>query len=183
MRIKQITNIQTGVFAKPKGQGEIVYLQVKHFNEEGFLKTKLIQDLDLKDISRKHLLQNGDVLFASKGVKNFATVYEKHNEPAVASTSFFVLRLTTEKLLPDYLAWYLNSITVQSALKSQAIGTAIPSISKQVLENLEIAIPSIETQKAVMQITKLRNTEKSLKKEIETLREKQIQQQIINAIK
>jgi restriction endonuclease S subunit len=68
-------------------------------------------------------------------------------------------------------------------LKGQAIGTSIPSISKQVLENLEIAVPSIETQKAILQITKLRNREKSLKQKIETLREKQIQQQIINAIK
>jgi hypothetical protein len=34
-----------------------------------------------------------------------------------------------------------------------------------------------------LQITKLRHKEKSLKQKIETLREKQIQQQIINAIK
>jgi restriction endonuclease S subunit len=68
-------------------------------------------------------------------------------------------------------------------LKGQAIGTSIPSISKQVLENLEITVPSIETQKAILQITKLRNKEKSLKQKIETLQEKQIQQQIINAIK
>lgn len=183
MYVKQITNIQTGVFAKPKEDGDIVYLQVKHFNEEGFLKTQLIKDLDFKDVSKKHLLQSGDVLFASKGIKNFATVYEAHNEPAVASTSFFVLRLTSNQLLPNYLAWYLNCETVQSKLKSQAIGTAIPSISKNVLEDLEITIPNVEIQKVILQITKLRNKEKALKQKIETLREKQIQQQIINAIK
>lgn len=44
-------------------------------------------------------------------------------------------------------------------------------------------MPNIEIQKAILQITKLRNKEKSLKQKIETLREKQIQQQIINAIK
>jgi restriction endonuclease S subunit len=89
----------------------------------------------------------------------------------------------TKKLLPQYLAWFLNSHTTQTLLKGQAIGTSIPSISKQVLENLEIAVPGIKIQKAILQITKLRNKEKSLKLEIETLREKQIQQQIINAIK
>jgi restriction endonuclease S subunit len=86
-------------------------------------------------------------------------------------------------LLPQYLSWVLNSPTTQILLKGQAIGTSIPSISKQVLENLEIAIPSIDKQKAILQITKLRNKEKILKQKIETLREKQIQQQIINAIK
>lgn len=149
----------------------------------GQLQSALHGDLLSAYISQKHLLKNGDVLFAAKGTKNFATVFENFNEPSVASTSFFVLRPTDKKVLPDYLAWVLNSHTTQTLLKSQAIGTSIPSISKQVLENLEIAVPSIEMQNAILQITKLRNKEKSLRQKIETLREKQIQQQIINAIK
>jgi hypothetical protein len=181
--IKDITNIQTGLFAKPSGLGELVYLQSKHFDEYGQLHAVLHADLAPNGISEKHLLKDGDVLFAAKGTKNFAAVFENHNEPSVASTSFFVIRLVDKKLLPQYLAWVLNSHTTQTLLKGQAIGTSIPSISKQVLENLEIAVPSIEKQKAILQITKLRNKEKALKQEIETLREKQIQQQIINAIK
>lgn len=181
--IKDITHIQTGLFAKPAGIGELVYLQSKHFDEYGQLLSTLQPDLMAEGISEKHLLKDGDVLFAAKGTKNFAVVFKNFNEPSVASTSFFVLRPTDKKVLPDYLAWFLNSHSTQTLLKSQAIGTSIPSISKQVLENLEIAVPGIETQKAILQITKLRNKEKSLKHEIETLREKQIQQQIINAIK
>lgn len=100
----------------------------------------------------------------------------------MASTSFFVLRLTDEKTLPEYLAWFLNAPSTQTLLKVQAIGTSMPSISKQVLENLEIPLPSMETQKAILQIIKLRKRENSLKKEIESLREKHIQQKIINAI-
>lgn len=181
--IKDITHIQTGLFAKPSGIGELVYLQSKHFDEYGQLNAVLHPDLLADGISEKHLLKDGDVLFAAKGTKNFAAVFENHNEPSVASTSFFVIRLANKKLLPQYLAWVLNSRTMQAMLKGQAIGTSIPSISKQVLENLEIVIPSIATQKAILQITKLRNKEKLLKKKIEILREKQLQQQIINAIK
>lgn len=181
--IKDITNIQTGLFAKPTGIGELVYLQSKHFDEFGQLHSVLHPDLPAEGISEKHLLKDGDVLFAAKGTKNFAAVFENHNEPSVASTSFFVIRPTYNKVLPQFLAWFLNNHTTQTLLKGQAIGTSIPSISKQVLENLEITIPSIETQQAILQITKLRNREKSLKQKIETLREKQIQQQIINAIK
>ena len=180
--IKDIAHIQTGLFAKPSGIGELVYLQSKHFDEYGQLHSVLHPDLVAEGISEKHLLKDGDVLFAAKGTKNFAAVFENHNEPSVASTSFFVLRPTDKKLLPQYLAWILNSHATQTLLKGQAIGTSIPSISKQVLENLEITVPNLEIQKAILQITKLRNKEKSLKQEIETLREKQIQQQIINAI-
>ena len=180
--IKDITHIQTGLFAKPSGIGELVYLQSKHFDEYGQLHTALHPDLVADGISEKHLLKDGDVLFAAKGTKNFAAVFENHNEPSVASTSFFVIRPTDRKMLPQYLAWVLNSDPTQTLLKGQAIGTSIPSISKQVLENLEIAVPSIETQKAILQITKLRNIEKSLKQKIETLREKQIQAMLLQAV-
>lgn len=181
--VKDITNIQTGLFAKPAGIGELVYLQSKHFDEFGQLHSVLHPDLPAEGISEKHLLKDGDVLFAAKGTKNFAAVFENHNEPSVASTSFFVIRPTDNKVLPQFLAWFLNNHSTQTLLKGQAIGTSIPSISKQVLENLEITIPRIETQQAILQITKLRNKEKFLKQKIESLREKQIQQQIINAIK
>lgn len=181
--IKEISSLQTGFFGKPSSKGDVVYLQAKHFNEHGQLQNVLYPDLEADNISEKHLLKEGDVLFAAKGTKNFAAVFENHNEPAVASTSFFVIKLMDNRILPQYLTWFLNSYETQTLLKGQAIGTSIPSISKQVLENLEISVPNIETQKAILQITKLRNREKELKQQIEMLREKQIQQQIINAIK
>lgn len=180
--IKHISNIQTGLFAKPTGIGEVIYLQSKHFNDHGQLLSIPHPDLMAQHISDKHILRGGDVLFAAKGSKNFATVYEEHNAPAVASTSFFVLKLTNLHVLPEYLTWFLNSPPIQLILKGQAIGSSMPSISKQVLENLEIIIPSIQTQNTILEITKLRNREKSLKIDIETLREKQIQQQIFEAI-
>lgn len=181
--IKNITSIRTGIFARPGGKGDVAYLQSKHFDEYGQLLTAVYPDLVAAGIAEKHLLRHGDVLFAAKGTKNFAAVYDNHNKPAVASTSFFVARLRDKKVLPEYLAWFLNSHFTQTLLKGQAIGTSIPSISKVVLEELEITIPDIETQKAILQITKLRNKEKSLKQKIELLREKQVQQQIFNAIK
>jgi hypothetical protein len=70
--IKDITNIQTGLFAKPAGIGELVYLQSKHFDEYGQLHSDLHPDLAAEGISEKHLLKDGDVLFAAKGTKNFA---------------------------------------------------------------------------------------------------------------
>lgn len=173
--IRNIANIQTGFFAKPAGMGDLVYLQARHFDEYGQLHAVLHPDLPAEGISEKHLLKDGDVLFAAKGTKNFAAVFENHNEPSVASTSFFVIRPTDSKVLPQFLAWFLNTPATQTHIKGQAIGTSIPSISKQVLENLEISVPGIETQKAILHITKLRNKEKALKQRIESLREKQIQ--------
>ncbi len=180
-----IAAIQTGIFAKPIAEGEIVYLQAKHFDNAGQLNSILHPDLTKGSITEKHLLRDGDVLFAAKGTKNFAALYESESLPAVASTSFFVIRIQRNfyhKILPEFLVWLINHPNSQKFLKGKAIGTSIVSISKAVLEELEISIPDLQTQKAILKIAQLRNTEIELKKQIETLREKQIQQQIINAI-
>lgn len=180
--LKNITIIQTGVFAKPIPEGEIVYLQAKHFDENGELVNILYPDLEADGKIEKHLLRNGDVLFAAKGTKNFAACYETKNIPAVASTSFFVIRLQTDSILPGYLTWFLNHPDTQYLLKGKAIGTSIVSISKAVLEELEITIPSIRKQELVLKLHNLRSREKKLKQQIEILREKKFQHQISKAI-
>jgi restriction endonuclease S subunit len=181
--LKNITTIQTGVFAKPISKGEIVYLQSKHFDENGELSDTLYPDLIADGKIDKHLLRKGDVLFSAKGTRNFAAIYEKENIPAVASTSFFVMRLFDKNVLPGYLTWFLNHPNTQLLLKGKARGTSIASISKAVLEELEIPVPDIKKQKLILTIYQLRNKEKNLKQKIEILREQQIQQQIINSIK
>lgn len=162
-----------------------MYLQAKHFDEKGLLTQLLHPDLKAEQVSEKHLLRAGDVLFAAKGTRNFAAWYESDNLPAVASTSFFVIRLSKnfqDKILPEFLVWLINHPNSQSFLKGKAIGTSIVSISKSVLEELEISIPNLKTQKTILKITHLRNKEKNLKRQIESLKEKQIQQQIWQVI-
>jgi len=180
--LKHIASIQTGVFAKPIPKGKIVYLQAKHFDENGELTENLYPDLDASSKIKKHLLLKGDVLFAAKGSKNFAAWYENDEMPAVASTSFFVIRPQDKNILPGYLTWFLNHSSTQALLKGQARGSSIASISKSVLSELEIPIPNIEKQELILRISKLRNKEKNLKRQVENLREKQIQSLLINAI-
>ena len=71
-KLNQIASIQTGAFAETVSKGEVVYLKAKHFDENGKLNTILHPDLNINNITEKHLLKPGDVLFAAKGTKNFA---------------------------------------------------------------------------------------------------------------
>lgn len=186
LKLREIASIHTGVFAKPVVTGEIVYIQAKHFDGNGNLISTLHPDLNQEVISENHLLKHGDILFAAKGTKNFAAYYESKNQPAVASTSFFVIRIQEnfqDKIIPEYLRWYLNNPNSQKFLKGRAIGSSMVSISKSVLKELGITIPDLQIQKTILNITHLRNKEKFLDNKIETLKEMQIQQQIINAIK
>ena len=181
-QISHIVNIQTGVFAKPEERGDVVYLQAKHFDENGNLQTELYPDIQSDKMTSRHMLKVGDVLFAAKGTKNFAAVLEKHNLPAVASTSFFVLRITDPELLPDYLAWFLNNPATQVLLKNKARGTSIPSIRKTDLDEMKITIPSIEKQKLIVRLTMLANEEVAVRYQIANLKKKFIEQEILKEI-
>ena len=181
--LKHIANIQTGIFARTTAKGDVVYLQARHFDDYGAISSTLHPDLKMENITDKHLLRDGDVLFAAKGAKNFATAYESHNQPAVASTTFFVIRLHDTGMMPHYLAWLLNNPVSQSFLKRNALGSSIASISKTVLEELEITVPSLHIQECILEITRLGKKENALLLKIAGLRQMQIQQQINNALK
>ena len=182
--LKDIANIQTGVFAKPTQNGEIVYLQAKHFDENGEITETLYPNLKIENKKiEKHLLNKGDVLFAAKGTKNFAAWYNNNEIHAVASTTFFVIRLRNKNVLPGYLMWFLNHPNTQLLLKKHAKGSSITSIPKIALSDLEILVPDIKTQKIILKIQTPRNKERKLRQQIEHLKEKEIQQQLFNAIK
>lgn len=181
-KLSELASVRTGIFAKAESTGDAVYLQAKHFDEHGEMASAPPADLKIAGPVRKHLLLAGDILFAAKGSKNFAAVYHGYF-PAVASTTFFVLRLKDESLLPEYVSWFLNSPATQALLKRQAIGSAMVSISKTVLEDLVVAVPSIEKQKQILAIAHLCKTEHELRLKIADLRQNQIQHQIRKAIK
>jgi restriction endonuclease S subunit len=179
--LENLARIKTGIFAKPAGSGEVVYLQVRDFDETGHLKAELHPNLPEVDISPKHFLKQGDVLFAAKGSKNFATVFHSPALHTVASTSFFIIRLKEKTLLPDFLAWFLNSMPTQTLLKSQAIGSSIPSISKQVLASLDVPMPDKRSQQLVVEIDHLHRRRKALEQQLGILHEKSLQLRIFDS--
>jgi restriction endonuclease S subunit len=181
-KLKELAHIQTGVFAKTVAKGDVAYLQPKYYNETGQLITKLEPDLNSLGVSEKHILKQGDVLFAAKGSKNFATHFDLEEISAAASTSFFVIRIYDKSILSEYLTWYLNHPTTMKILKSFARGTSVPSISKDVLNDLEITVPSIERQKLIFSIDNLRKKERKIQRHLLSLNQSLNEQQLYNAL-
>ena len=184
--IKEIATIQSGIYAKTDQWGDVTYLQAKYFNEKGKIVPWLHPDLHMEGKIEKHLLNDGDLLFAAKGVKNFTAIYNKGIGLAVASSTFLVLRLKpyySNTVLPEYLKWLLNQPDNMSYLQSGAKGTGIPSISKSFIEKMRIDIPPIKTQHLILKVQELRNKEKEIQNQIEDLREKEIQITLRKAVK
>lgn len=165
--IKEIATVQSGIYQKEFPEGDVIYLQVNDFEDTMPKKKQLHPSLLYAEKLGGHILEEGDLLFAAKGTSNFCALYHAETGNAVASSAFFVIRIKDKDLLlPNFLCWYLNHPAILALLQSQAVGSSIPSITKRMLEELEINLPDKEWQLKIVEISRLHQQEKKLRQSI-----------------
>lgn len=178
--LKDIAEIISGVYEKTDPDGDIAYIQTKDCTDT--VITKYASKVSQTPKMQKNLLQEGDILFAAKG-GNYSSVIFREQEKAVASTSFFVIRLKSSAVTPDYLCWFLRQPYVMAYFKTYQAGSAAQLIHKPAVENLEIPVPTLAEQKIIIEISYLSQREKELQLAIIEKRQNIIQQLLMNKIK
>lgn len=141
-------------------------IQVKDINQYAdhqLVPSNLYRVTPVRD-AEKYVVRNGDVLFLSKGRRNSATLVEELSDsvPAIAAGYFFILRPQTGNLRSDYLAWAINAPPAQAFLQSVASGSAMPFVTRPAFESLEIDVPSLDRQRAIVELHRLARREHSL---------------------
>lgn len=185
--LDEMATLSTGLYLKPNAQADTYYLHGVHFDETGTFDRSVRPQVKSSEKTEKHLLRNDDVLFAAKGLNNFAVVFNEAEVggKAVASSSFIVVRLSDRRnshVLPAYLAWFLTFAPEVRSFHKQ-LGTTIPSISISKLSELEIDIPSLEQQQRIVDIQAMRYREKQLARELEEKKDYLIKHQLLHAAK
>lgn len=108
-----------------------------------------------------HLLRPGDILFAAKGSPHRALCLTE-GEDAVAASTFFVLRVQRDDVLPAFVAWFLNTEPARAHLRGCSRGTSIRSVSKSCLGALPVPLPFLEQQHRIVQAVRLARQERAL---------------------
>jgi len=183
-KIRNIAVIRSGIYVKEVPKGNVGYLQVVDFNKDTSKFLLPSPTLELNNKTESHLLLDGDIVFAAKGISNFCTVFCEDMGKMVASSSFLVIQIVDKMIVnPDYLCWTLNREDTLSFLRSNAIGTSMPSISKALVEEYEVNVPPIHVQNKIVEISRLQQKEKQLYKDIFYTRNKLIQNQLVTITK
>lgn len=186
IKLSNISQFQSGIYEKPDINSDTLYLQSVHFSRSGTFDKPVKPQLKLNNKLEKHILKEGDLLFAAKGLNNFAAVYHTSIGKAVASSSFIIIKISEDKkqlIQPDYLAWFITHHKQIKLTHQQQLGTTIPSISMKQLAELEIDIPPIKDQQNIVAFHRLREKEKELVLSREEWKDKQIQQFLSKATK
>ncbi|MEG2243803.1 MAG: hypothetical protein RSC87_10055 [Muribaculaceae bacterium] len=70
-KLKDIAEIQTGIYAKASPNPDTVYLQVNNFDAERVICNTAKPSITIPSKNKGHYLNVGDLLFAAKGNNNF----------------------------------------------------------------------------------------------------------------
>lgn len=129
-----------------------------------------------------HLIRKDDVLFIAKGTNNFAVHVNKSLSKTVAAANFLIIRVKSITLLPQFLAWYINTKPAQKYLKAHSRGTNAPTISKAALGDLVVHLPPVAIQEKIIRIQALADAESKLVSEIQAKKAQVLEASLLKAI-
>lgn len=136
--------------------GSSIYaVQMKNVFSESGIDWLTCVETELAGKRSPAWLKKGDVLVAARGNSNYAVLVDEAvtKLKAVASPHFYVLSVKNDKVLSDYLCWFINSQPAQRYFQRESEGTFTKSIRRQVLETLPVALPSLEKQQNIVQLS------------------------------
>lgn len=167
MRLADACTIHTGYTARgrlePAAAGGVLAIQLRDISPEGIIDPERLTRIQLDGLADRYFVRAGDVVFRSRGERNTASALdERLQEPALAVLPLMVLRPKRDVVTPEYLAWAINQPPAQRHFDSAARGTNIRMIPRSSLDDLELDVPDLATQKKIVAIDILAEREREL---------------------
>src|SRR5262245_14981842 len=183
--LKDVATIRSGYLfrkrIKPDASGRYRVVQVGDIAPDaGFSNGSLVR-VSLTDVKRRQILENGDVLFISRVPRKQALAIAWPIENTIATSQFFVLR-PDERVLPEFLAWYINRRPAQRYIEEHSTGTSASLINLEAMKGLPVEAPPVETQARITKIHQLSLREKELMEAIQNRRHALIEMTLLKTI-
>ena len=177
MRLAELSGIHSGYTARgrlePVSEGGVPVLQLRDVGTEGAAPGSDFQRYDLGKLPDRYFVRGGEVVFRSRGEPNAAAaIRDPLPEPAVVIVPLVIVRPDRARVLPEYLAWAINQPDAQRRLGAGAQGTSLRMIPMAALEDLEIAVPDLPTQRRIVELDGLARQEGQLLRQLAARREK-----------
>ena len=145
--LKDVAEVFRGKAVSAKVEnGNVAVVNISNISDTG-IDYEALDTIDEEErkVSR-YLLQDGDVLIATKGFAVKVAVFKEQKKMVIASSNLCVIRPKGKLLNGTYLKLFLESETGMKLIKSLQRGTTIVNINYQDICELEIPTPLIDEQ-------------------------------------
>tara|TARA_R110000824_G_scaffold3234_4_gene15093 strand:+ start:3113 stop:3718 length:606 start_codon:yes stop_codon:yes gene_type:complete len=167
VRLHDLCEIQAGYTARarlePATTAGVPAIQLRDISAAGRIEPDKLMRVDLGALPGRYFARAGDVLFRSRGDRNTASALDRRFvEPALALQPLLILRPKPDVVTSEYLAWAINQAEAQRHFDSGARGTKIRMVPKSCLDELNIDVPDVETQRKIIAVDDLVERENGL---------------------
>lgn len=185
--LKEIVEIKAGYSFREtipvSENGNYRIIQIKDVNHNGFISSGDLVKAEIDSIKPEYLTQIGDVLFTSRGANRRAATVDKAAADAIFVSQLYALKIKTDAIVPGYLAWYFNQKPAQDFFEANASGSYIQNIRHDVLAQLPVVLPPVETQKRIVEIYQLGLREREMAEKIAEKRWQVVEKTLLELIK
>ncbi len=168
MKLKAIAKIQSGHITRgriePRDDGTYHLLQARDVDAESLsYQIGAMIRFNPSKSGKDWILKPEDLLFMARGARNFTLLMKGLPNNVLAAACFFIIRIKSRQMVPEYLHWYLNQDPVAHYLhRHSGRSVHMPVVKRAALENIDVPTPPLKTQKMVAQAVVLMDKEQSL---------------------
>ena len=177
LKIKQLATVRMGYSFRSRLEtsrgGAVAVIQMKDLLQDNTVSCKNLVKIEMDRVKEHHLVHKGDLVFRSRGQITTAAILLEDPGKAVVAAPLLRIRIAKpDKILPEYLNWYISQRKAQIFLASRAKGTVQKMISKQAAEDMEVYLPTLKKQQHIVDLARLSVQEQTI---LGTLSEKRDQ--------
>lgn len=166
-RLAEICDVQSGYTARAAlrdtPRGGVPAVQLRDLRGEEDFHPSVAPTYLLSPSFDRYWARAGDVLFRSRGDRNTAVVVAPDTDKAaVAILPLIVLRPNRDAVESRYLAWFINQPATQRYFDACSHGSVMRMIPKAAIDDLEVDLPDLPTQKLIVETDTLARIEHAL---------------------
>jgi hypothetical protein len=165
-KLKEIAEVRAGFTVRKVSRNALTQpysvIQIRNVSEFGTLDLSDMADARLGEVPPRFFLSRGDVLFCARGTRNQAAACVVDVDRVVVGSQFFILRVASQAVLPEYLAWCINQKPAQRYLNERTSGSHVRMILRDDLLDLPVAVPAMAVQRQILELRRLQVKEQSL---------------------
>lgn len=156
MKLQDLASVRSGLVLSRKQAKEPVGYPYRSINLRAIQPDASINlsEVDVyqakEPLKPEYLSQIGDIIVRLTAPYT-AVLVDETTEGMVISSNFVVIRIESEKLLPEYLFWLLNTQSVKRDIYENATSNMLGAVNAKFLAEIEIALLPIEEQHKLAQ--------------------------------
>lgn len=172
-RLKEIAEVRAGSVPLT-GPGNAIYVQARNLRGGALSIGDAVRGpAPVRAADRARIAAN-DLIVNSRGQSNRAVLVADVDENIFASLDLLVVRPQPDRVLPAFLAAYLNLPATQAALAEHRTTATLSRLPLEALAALKIPLPKIAKQAAIAALAQEARRERSLVQDLMGKRERRL---------